>query len=259
MSDTAKTITIKHDGVVEKFAKELLPADLVKRWPVDPQRLALEERQQKRAEIEAKNLARQKELKQIHTQKVREMEAKIAKEEAEFRANVYKRDHRDDPAPAPIDAAAVAQARRDAIAAELALCRDAVRLAGFGFWPAKNAITLKVRNAGENPRRLEWRELRALTSDGRVLEPLDVVFQVSDRVSYDVDAGGERTFTIVFPSATIAAVSWNDRADLGWIDLKGARVSHDDAIAAAKDRLIAEQRAKKKPRLESVDGQLVQQ
>lgn len=255
VGDTAETITIKHDGSVEKIAKAQLPAEILRRWPVDPVRLAKEEKARAQAEANAK-LAAENKIKRA------EFEKKVAADEAAYRARIadqFRRDNPPSPNTAPLDPAAVAQARRDAIAAELAQSRDSVRILGFGFYPAKNALIVKLRNPGENDRQLEWRQLRALASDGRVLEPLDVVFNVSQRASYDIDHGAEREFTVVFPSALLAAVSWNDRPDLGWIDPKGAIVTADAAVAAAKDRAIAARQAKRANQLQPSEAQVVQQ
>lgn len=253
VSDTATTITLRHDGTVEKIEKTLLPAYILRRWPIDEAQVAKDKKAaEQKAQVEALLAEKKK--------KSAESRAKwLADQEAvkEKRRQQWIKDNPQQAAPKH-DAADLARLRAEARAQELALSRDGVRVVGYGFVPARNALSIRLKNADDKFHSLEWRQLRALSTDGRVLEPLDVVFSATDRVSYDLDQDKERTFTVVFPSAIIAAVSWADRPDLGWTNQRGQLLSAETAIADAKERAVAARLAKKSGTLQSVDGQLVQ-
>jgi hypothetical protein len=253
VGDTARTITIRHNGTVEKIEKELLPENVRKRWPVDPVRAAAEDK------AAAQEVAKKERAAQVKANK-EEFRAKRAAEEAAWQAKLAEQRKRDNAGSSGkvMTAGEVEVLRRDLQAQDLLLCRDSVRILNFGYWDARNAVLLRVRNPSDNHSQLAWRELRALTSDGRVLQPLDVIFDVADRASYDVDRGTEQTFKVVFPSASIAAVSWSDRPDLGWIDPQGKVVTVEGALAAARERAIAAQKAKRTGKLQPVEGQIVQ-
>jgi len=253
VSHTAHTITLRHDGTVEKISKDLLPDFILRRWPVDPVLAAQEEKAIAQAEAKAAREAAAK-IKRA------EFRRKVAADEAAWQAKLAEQRRRDNPQSvvAKADPAEIARLQSEARAQELARSRDGVQLRGFGYWPARNAVTLTVANVADNYRSLDWRQLRAIATDGRVLEPLDVIFEVSESASYDVAHGKARSFTVVFPAASIAALSWSDRADLGWIDYQGKSVTTDVAIAATRERNIAARRANKSGNLQAVTGQVVQ-
>lgn len=252
VSDTAYTVTVRHDGTVEKIAKELFPEGVLRRWPVDPYRAKKEDRQKAAAEYMAKHNA---EAKISHA----EFERKNAESEAAYRKKLAAQYERDSPKHASpvITAAEIEQLRRDAQAKELLLCRDSVRFTGFGFYDSKRAINVRAHNPGDHLRALDWRSIRGLTSEGLVVEPLDVVFEGAEHATYDVDHGADRTFTLVFPTSSIAAISWSDRPDLGWINPQGKLVPPEVALAEAGQRTLNARKAKQAGGLQAVDGQLI--
>lgn len=104
-----------------------------------------------------------------------------------------------------------AEARRAEIrAAELARSRDGLLLDFLTRY--YDGCALSVRNVHENPRRLDWRELRARKTDGRLVIPVNCESDDDRDRSLDIRSGEKRTFRIRFMGGNddIEAVTWAD-------------------------------------------------
>lgn len=95
-------------------------------------------------------------------------------------------------------------------AAEFARSRDGLILDRFvgGF----EGSTLTVRNVHDNPRRLDWRELRARRGDGREVIPVNCESTDERDRSLDIRSGQTRTFVLRWMGGNddIQAITWAD-------------------------------------------------
>lgn len=241
LDDSAYSVTIRHGNRLEKVEKKLLPADLAAEWPVDEQRAA---REKGDAELAAQK--RQAEIQQATAtvERRRQEQAREAEEKAANRK--------------PTEA----ELRRAKALADFKLIRypeprEGLVILGFGIHPAKRGIILTLRNAEGSSRRLDWRQLRALANDGAVVPAADIVFEGQTVASYDLRGGEARGFVVVLNRTDIAAVGWDDRPDLGWVDFKGEVHPAEKAMNEAKARIL-EQRQKENARsVLPVEGQIL--
>lgn len=92
-------------------------------------------------------------------------------------------------------------------AAELAQARDGVLLTHYNISGDTTMVT--VRNVHENPRRLEWRELRGRTADGRFFAPVNCVSTDKNDRSWDLRSGQTRTFYLHWSGEdNFAVLTW---------------------------------------------------
>lgn len=103
------------------------------------------------------------------------------------------------------------EAKRAAFkAAELARSRDGLI---FDFLSRYyDGCDLTIRNVHDNPRRLDWRELRARKSDGRVVIPVNCESLDERDRSLDIRSGEKRSFRIRFMGGNddVEAIAWAD-------------------------------------------------
>jgi hypothetical protein len=106
-----------------------------------------------------------------------------------------------------------AEARAAAFkAAELARSRDGIILEFLAR--GYDACDLTVRNVHDNPRRLDWRDLRARKTDGRLVIPVNCESTDERDRSLDIRSGEKRAFRIRFMGGNddIEAITWSDGA-----------------------------------------------
>lgn len=95
-------------------------------------------------------------------------------------------------------------------AAELARSHDGLIFDRFdrGF----DGSTLVVRNVHDNPRRLDWRDLRARKADGRIVIPVNCESTDERDRSLDLRSGQTRTFVLRWMGGNddVEAIIWAD-------------------------------------------------
>lgn len=111
-----------------------------------------------------------------------------------------------------------AEARRAAFkAAELARSRDGVILDLFNRF--SDGTYLVVHNAHDNPRRFDWRELRARKTDGRLVIPINCESPNERDRSLDIRSGEKRTFVVRWMGGNddVEAITWADGGqEISW-------------------------------------------
>lgn len=103
------------------------------------------------------------------------------------------------------------EAKRAAFkAAELARSHDGIILEHLQRY--YDGCDLTVRNVHENPRRLDWRALRARKTDGRIVIPVNCESLDERDRSLDVRSGEKRTFRMRFLGGNddVEAITWTD-------------------------------------------------
>ena len=246
LGDSAYTVTVKHGRTVEKISKELLPPDLAAQWPVDRAKAA-------REEYDAQQAAARREAERKKGAKIAE---RVRKEQIREAQDSLKRNAKLDEQRAKDEKKRAEElAERRTVMEQLrARSRDELFLGGFGRMAGPDGVRVTVRNVGDSDRRLDWRQLRALTADGAIVPAADVVFALKERASYDLATGESRAFRLDFKRHDIVALGWADREDLGWSNADGARVEAAQAIAAERERRAAARLEERRSKLRPVEG-----
>lgn len=244
LGDSAHTVTIRHGSRVEKIEKKLLPPPLAAQWPVDLARAAREESDARQAAARrAKDLEQAARLaERVRQENIREA-AESARRNAHLDAERAKK--------AADDAKLAADQR--AVLDQLRLrAREGVFLGAFGRVGGPDGVRVTVRNLDDGHRRLDWRQIRGLTADGKIVPATDVVFTLRERVSYDLSGGERRAFRLEFKRHDIVALGWADREDLGWSSASAERVEAAAALEAERERRAAARIAERQSKLQPV-------
>jgi len=205
MSVSPGFITLRYDGGAMRVQKEMLPPELLAKYPIDPVAVAAEKAQtieglriteERRAEIAARE-------KLVEYERARAYEAARAKDKA-----VADRE-------AQVKAAVEGAARDREIAllhaAELQKrkeqeeSRDGLYLAAVNTNMASVVVTMK--NISTSSQTFEWRQLRAKFTGGEVREPTNLV-PTDRKFGYVVEPDQSRTFEVAFGVRKLGDGNW---------------------------------------------------
>lgn len=233
LSQTGLAINVRHAGGLTKIEKQLLPPDLLARFPIDEEQAAREERAAK------EGLARREEQAQVAALwAVRP--PPTGSRDARRYAGLAK-------TPKPQPSAATGAGPGVASPAEQAA--RAPKGLYITTWSnlAGGEIKLEVVNPTTSTQKIDPRDLVALRLDnGRLTTGNDLRFPVQERADQWVFAGQRRSFRVQFlGSGTLAAIAWAGSGEwrvFGPHPEAAAAASEDEAmkLARANDKAARE-------------------
>lgn len=220
MNVTAGFITIRHSGGATKIPKQLLPADVLAKFPIDP--IAAAEAQRQAEESRAKaaealaaaatipgSMQERERLYRIGKEKQRLENLKEARRQEEARRAELAAERESE-----IEAERIKQF-------EISQSRDGLLLSRVRTNMASAVVSMK--NVSSSSQSFDWRQLRARFRRGQVRQPTNIV--VTDgKFGYLIAPGETRSFEIGFGTRIIGDEDWLD--DVSW--LEGVWVSYED-------------------------------
>lgn len=211
MNASAGFLTIRHSGGAVKVPKELLPPEVLAKFPINAAAIEAERR-----EIEEGKRKAEERMAQVAAKEEAAQEARAATYRAAASQYAVRQAQEARRLEAAISAARDEEFRREQEAQkqrekETRESRDGLYLARLTTNMASAVVTMK--NLTSSSVSFEWRNLRARFRKGEIREPT-VIVVTDKKFGYVVDAGETRTFEVGFGSRVIGDGNWLD--DVAW-------------------------------------------
>lgn len=228
LSQTSAAISVKHTGGLTKIEKQLLPPELLARFPVSAE-LAAQEQQAQETAVRRRNEELQLAEQRKSAERVRSAAANMARKSAGPAGNQQSADTPQSPAVAATNVLSNPQEQ---------IAHSPHGLFLVHWSQSESVVSVTVRNATTSSYKFDFRQIQGLVLDsGEVLSPIDVKFMAAVVANYWLDSGQEHTFHLVFPGQPkFAAMSWTGTEE--W-RLKGYPFS---TIATSKATAIQQTR-----------------
>ena len=228
MSVSPGTITLRYDGGALKVQKNLLPPEILARYPIDEaaaaeEKRAAEEIRRKNAENPDPYAGMSNSMKE-RLRRYREGKEKERLENLREAQRIEEEREREREAEREKEREAERQQKL-----EESMSRD-----GLMVWRVRNNLAsaiITMKNTSRSAQSFEWRQLRARFRGGQVRQPSNIVV-TDNKFGYQVEPGETRTFEIAFGVRNYGDGNWLD--EVSWQE--GVWISYQDPGAAPMRR-----------------------